>query len=278
MLHATRSGLRVRTWITGGSGARKKAKYFAIRISRELFRLLQKYGKDAFYKGEIARAIVKKSSGLGAMTLAETLRYAANGRRQSRPSITARRSSSCPRRRKALPRSKRSTFLPRVSRKLCRGNRWPRSVRQIPNIGICSSPRNKLRYRDLYRYDGDPDVVNVPVARLLSPEHAASICREVVPDHETKIAPPSDANGNGDTIVLSTADRWGNMVSWVNSNFDEFGSGLTVPGYGFILHDRGGLFSLNPRSPDAIAPHKRPTNTLMAGFTRATAGRCRRSG
>src|SRR6185312_13274171 len=70
----------------------------------------------------------------------------------------------------------------------------------------------------------------------------------------------------GDTIVLSTADRWGNMVSWVNSNYANFGSGITVPGYGFILHNRGALFTLDPNSPNVIAPHKRPYNTLAAGF------------
>ena len=66
--------------------------------------------------------------------------------------------------------------------------------------------------------------------------------------------------------MLSAGDSDGNMVSWVNSNFDEFGSGITVPGYGFILHNRGALFSLDPKSPNAIAPHKRPYNTLSAGF------------
>jgi gamma-glutamyltranspeptidase/glutathione hydrolase len=66
--------------------------------------------------------------------------------------------------------------------------------------------------------------------------------------------------------VLSAGDSDGNMVSWVTSNFDEFGSGITIPGYGFILHNRGALFSLDPKSPNAIAPHKRPYNTLSAGF------------
>ena len=66
--------------------------------------------------------------------------------------------------------------------------------------------------------------------------------------------------------MLSTADRWGNMVAWVNSNYDSFGSGITVPGYGFILHNRGGLFTLDPNSPNVIAPQKRPYNTLSAGF------------
>ena len=56
------------------------------------------------------------------------------------------------------------------------------------------------------------------------------------------------------------------MVSWVNSNFGGFGSGITVPGYGVILHNRGGLFTLDPKSPNVIAPHKRPFNTLSAGF------------
>jgi gamma-glutamyltranspeptidase / glutathione hydrolase len=55
-------------------------------------------------------------------------------------------------------------------------------------------------------------------------------------------------------------------VSWVNSNFAQFGSGITVPGYGFILHNRGALFTLDPASPNALAPNKRPFNTLSAGF------------
>ena len=124
----------------------------------------------------------------------------------------------------------------------------------------------KLAYADLYRYNGDPDFVKVPLDRLLSSAYAASLCGKVDPDHAAPTAPPASASGNGDTIVLSTADDEGNMVSWVNSNFSGFGSGITVPGYGFILHDRGALFSLDPASPNLIAPHKRPFNTLSAGF------------
>jgi gamma-glutamyltranspeptidase/glutathione hydrolase len=56
------------------------------------------------------------------------------------------------------------------------------------------------------------------------------------------------------------------MVSWINSNFAGWGSGITVPGYGFILHNRGGLFTLDPNSPNVIAPNKRPYNTLSAVF------------
>jgi gamma-glutamyltranspeptidase / glutathione hydrolase len=124
----------------------------------------------------------------------------------------------------------------------------------------------KLAYADLYRFNADPNFVQVPIGMLLSAAHAESLCAKVNPDRASRTGPVSTVQGAGDTIVLSTADDEGNMVSWVNSNYGLFGSGLTVPGYGFILHNRGALFSLDPMSPNVIAPHKRPFNTLSAGF------------
>ena len=111
-----------------------------------------------------------------------------------------------------------------------------------------------------------PNLVAVPLERLLSSAYADSQCARVDPAAASHSGRTAAAAGKGDTIVLATADREGNMVSWVSSNYYEFGSGITVPGYGFILHNRGALFSLDPKSPNAIAPHKRPFNTLSAGF------------
>jgi gamma-glutamyltranspeptidase/glutathione hydrolase len=124
----------------------------------------------------------------------------------------------------------------------------------------------KLAYADLYRYNADPDFVAVPLGKLLSESYAASLCGKVDPRHASTPGLEEDFAVPGDTIVLSTADGDGNMVSWVNSNFSLFGSGITVPGYGFVLHNRGALFTLDPRSPNVIEPHKRPFNTLAAGF------------
>jgi gamma-glutamyltranspeptidase / glutathione hydrolase len=124
----------------------------------------------------------------------------------------------------------------------------------------------KLSYADLYAYNGDPDFVKVPLDKLLSKSYAASLCSKVDPHHASGTSAGGNAGSIGDTIVLSAADRWGNIVSWVNSNFAGFGSGITVPGYGFILHNRGSLFTLNPNSPNLIMPQKRPYNTLSAGF------------
>ena len=124
----------------------------------------------------------------------------------------------------------------------------------------------KLAFTDLYAYNADPDFASVPLDRLLSKAYAASLCNRVDPNRASGTASGSRVDSSGDTIVLSTADRWGNMVAWVNSLYMGFGSGLVVPGYGITLHNRGGLFTLDPKSPNVIAPHKRPFNTLSAGF------------
>ncbi len=231
------------------------------------FRLLQKYGKDAFYRGEIARAIVKKSNALGGtMTLADLANYSGEWVQPIQTEYHGATVIELPPPTQSIATLEALNILaacvPKVAPDQTLASLGPADLLYWHLLVAAK----RLAYRDLYRYNGDPDVVNVPVARLLSADHAASLCSQIDPHRALTIAPPGDAEGTGDTIVLSTADRWGNMVSWVNSNFDEFGSGLTVPGYGFILHDRGGLFSLNPNSPDAIAPHKRPYNTLMAGF------------
>ena len=66
------------------------------------------------------------------------------------------------------------------------------------------------------------------------------------------------------TITVTLAD--GNILSFIQSNFQEFGSGITVPGFGFILQDRGAMFSLDPASPNALAGHKRPLHTIIPAF------------
>ena len=71
---------------------------------------------------------------------------------------------------------------------------------------------------------------------------------------------------DGGTIYLTTADRWGNMVSLIHSVFSVYGSRATVGRFGFVLHNRGSAFSLDPRSPNVVAPRKRPFHSIIAGF------------
>jgi gamma-glutamyltranspeptidase/glutathione hydrolase len=79
-------------------------------------------------------------------------------------------------------------------------------------------------------------------------------------------AEPGPERTSSETIYLSTADKDGNMVSFINSLFDEFGSGVVVPGTGFALHDRGAGFTMTEGLPNTVAPGKRPFHTLIPGF------------
>jgi gamma-glutamyltranspeptidase/glutathione hydrolase len=231
------------------------------------FRLLQAQGRDAFYRGEIARALVAKSSALGGtMTLDDLANYKGEWVEPAASAYHGYTINELPPPSQAWAADLMLNILQACVPKWTKGGTLASLGPRNPKYWHLMVEAKKLAYADLYRYNGDPDFVKVPLDRLLSGAYAASLCGKVDPDRAAPTGPAATADANGDTIVLSAADDEGNMVAWVNSNYAGFGSGITVPGYGFILHNRGGLFSLDPASPNAIAPHKRPFNTLSAGF------------
>ncbi len=125
----------------------------------------------------------------------------------------------------------------------------------------------KLAYADVIRYIGDPKASKIPVSGILSKPYAAERAKLINMDHANcEVGPGTPVPSAGDTIYLSVVDREGNMVSFIESNYAEFGSGLVADGTGFVLHDRGALFSLDPASPNAIAGHKRPLHTIIPAF------------
>ena len=130
----------------------------------------------------------------------------------------------------------------------------------------------RLAYTDLERYNGDPRFVKIPLDRLISKHYAASLCGQISLGHvgaePAASATPSVSVGRerGDTVYLTTADRWGNMVSFIYSIYDYFGANVSIPGYGFPMNDRGSFFNLDPSSPSVIAPHKRPFLTIIPAF------------
>jgi gamma-glutamyltranspeptidase / glutathione hydrolase len=123
----------------------------------------------------------------------------------------------------------------------------------------------KLAYADLKKYIGDPRGQKLPVATLLSKEHAAARAKLIDPDH-ANCDPSADARVGNDTTFLTVVDRDGNMVSLIQSNFSLFGSGIVAPDTGFVLHNRGALFTLEPDSPNLLAGHKRPLHTIIPAF------------
>jgi gamma-glutamyltranspeptidase/glutathione hydrolase len=263
----------VRTWYLSGAPP-KAGEIFRNPALAHSFRLLQQYGPGVFYRGEIARAIVAKSRLLGGtMTLSDLANYRGEWAQPVDTAYHGYHLLELPPPSQDFAANEALNILRECVPKAVPGESLASLGPANPEYWHLLIEAKKLAYRDLYRYNADPDVDTVPLNRLLSTRYAGSLCRQIDPNRAANIAAPGPNSGAGDTIVLSTADRWGNMVSLVNSNYDEFGSGITVPGYGFILHDRGGLFTLNPRSPNAIAPHKRPFNTLAAGFIVRNDGR-----
>jgi gamma-glutamyltranspeptidase/glutathione hydrolase len=122
----------------------------------------------------------------------------------------------------------------------------------------------KLAYADVARYIADPRTAKIPVAGMLSKQYAAERAKLIDPNHANcAVTPGKPLPDAGDTTYLSVVDREGNMVSLIESNYAEFGSGLVADGTGFVLHDRGALFSFDPASPNVIAGHKRPLHTII---------------
>lgn len=126
----------------------------------------------------------------------------------------------------------------------------------------------KLAYADLLRYIGDPRQAKLPVAGLLAKDYARERAKliDMAKANCAAEAGAPPAPPGGDTIYLSVVDREGNMVSLIQSNYQNFGSGLVADGTGFALHNRGALFSLDPASPNALAGRKRPLHTIIPAF------------
>ena len=125
----------------------------------------------------------------------------------------------------------------------------------------------KLAFEDRARYYADPDFADIPLAELLSKARATQQRKRIDPAKAARAYPPDDDKlQRGDTIYLTTADAAGNMVSLIQSNYRGMGSGMTPPGLGFILQNRGELFSLNPKHANAYAPGKRPFHTIIPAF------------
>jgi gamma-glutamyltranspeptidase / glutathione hydrolase len=257
----------VKTWYIDGQEPEPGQIFRNPDLARTL-RLLQRRGRDGFYKGEVAQAIISKSAALGGtMTMADLANYKGEWVEAAASTYRGYGIFELPPPSQSWVASEMLNILEACVPKWAPGQSLASLGPRHPLYWHLMVEAKKLAYRDLYAFNGDPNFVKVPLERLLSKEYAAAQCDKVDPAAASETGPRSSFDlAAGDTIVLSTADRDGNMVSWVQSNYAGFGSGITVPGYGFVLHNRGALFTLDPASPNVIAPGKRPFNTLAAGF------------
>ena len=123
----------------------------------------------------------------------------------------------------------------------------------------------KIAFADRAKYYADMDFNKIPVEYLISKEYADIRRKEISSENASKRVLPGNIE-NGDTIYLTTADSDGNMVSLIQSNYRGMGSGMIPTGLGFMLQDRGELFSLDQNHFNVYAPKKRPFHTIIPAF------------
>ena len=246
-----------RVFLPGGR-APQLGEHFRNPDLAKTLRLIAQQGRDTFYKGEIAQAIVNTSSALGGTMGLEDL---------------ADFSSEW-----VEPIS--STYRGWTIYELPPNGQGMAALEMLNIMGKFTPDQNgpagtaelhkrieamKLAYADLYHYNADPRFAKVPVAGLLSDEHAQQRAGMIDPD-KANCNPGAGSVPGSDTTYLSVVDRDGNIVSLIQSNYSAFGSGVVVKGAGFALQNRGGLFTLEAGHPNVLAPRKRPFHTIIPAF------------
>lgn len=231
---------------------------FQNRDLAKALRLVAQNGPDAFYKGEIARAILSTSQSLGGTMAADDLSEFSP--EWVEPISTTYRDWTV----YELPpngQGMAALEMLNIMETTTPSPDGPLSVAELHK----KIEAMKLAYADLGRYNGDPRFAKIPVKGILSKEYAAERAKLIDPG-KANCDVAAGAPPMSDTTYLSVVDREGNIVSLIQSNYEAFGSGIAVRGMGFVLQDRGALFSLDPTSPNALAPRKRPFHTIIPAF------------
>ncbi len=221
-------------------------------------RLVAQQGRDVFYKGEIAQAIVNTSSAMGGtMRLEDLAEFSSEWVEPISSSYRGWTIYELPPNGQGMAALEMlnimSTFTP--------DQNGPASPAELHK----RMEAMKLAYADLYRYNADPKFAKVPVTGLLSEEHARQRAGLIDPD-KANCNPGAGAVAGSDTTYLSVVDKEGNIVSLIQSNYSAFGSGVVVKDAGFALQNRGGLFTLEAGHPNVLAPRKRPFHTIIPAF------------
>jgi gamma-glutamyltranspeptidase / glutathione hydrolase len=217
-------------------------------------------GRDAYYKGEIAGRIVATSALLGGTMSAEDL--ADFSSEWVEPISTTYRDWTVY---EIPPNGQGIAALEMLNIMETFPLKQFQNTADAPHVMI---EAKKLAYADMYRYVADQKFSGVPVAGMLSKEYASQRAKLIdMAKANCDVGPGNpEFSTKGDTMYLSVVDREGNMVSLIQSNYSGFGSGVVADGTGFALQNRGGLFSLDPKSPNVLAGHKRPLHTIIPGF------------
>jgi gamma-glutamyltranspeptidase / glutathione hydrolase len=245
-----------RVYLPGGRAPKVGDIFKNPEMGRAL-RVIAEKGRDAFYKGEIADAILKTSKSLGGTMTAEDLSaFSSEWVDPISSEYRGWRVYELPPNSQGIAALEMLNIMEAIP--AGKGNPYTADElhRRIEAM--------KLAYSDL-RYNGDPRFGDIPVRGLLSKDYARKRAA-AIDSAKANCAVAAGTPVFGETTYLTTVDKDGNIASWIQSLYDYFGSGVTVEGLGFLLHDRGKNFTLARGSPNVLAGGKRPSHTIIPGF------------
>ena len=220
---------------------------------------IAKGGRDAFYKGDIARTIGASVQAAGGFLAYEDL--AAHRGEWIEPVSTTYRGVEV----WELPPNGQGIAALQMLNILEGYDLKSYGFGSAEHIHLFVEAK-KLAFEDRAKYYADPDFARAPVARLISKDYAAERRKLISMDKAATSVAPGEFTTQGDTIYLTTADRHGSMVSLIQSNYRGMGSGVAPKGLGFILQDRGEMFVLKDGHANTYAPGKRPFHTIIPAF------------
>src|SRR5580765_444039 len=231
-----------------------------LRADAEATRVFLPDGRDAFYRGNIARRILSCSRRhQGALTASDLERYDAEWVTPLSTTYRGWMVYELPPNGQGIAALMMLSLLEQSPI----GSYGHNSAEALHTL----IEAKKLAYADLAKHVGDPAFEAVPADAMLSKAYAAERAREIDPERANpEVHAGALPERGSDTTYLSVVDRDGNMVSLIQSNFANFGSGLVPEGAGFALQSRGGLFSVDPAHANALEPRKRPLHTIIPGF------------
>lgn len=246
------------TFLPNGRAPRKGELFANPRLAAT-FELLAKEGRDAFYKGDVARRIDAYMKANGGFLSYDDL-AAHTGEWVKPVSLNYRGYDVW----ELPPNGQGIAALQMLG--ILEGFDVARAgFGSLENVHRFVEAK-KLAFEDRARLYADREFMTVPVERLISETYLEGR-RKLIGERAAKSYPVGNpAVDEGDTIYLTTADASGMMVSWIQSNYRGMGSGMTPGELGFVLQDRGEMFDLTPGRPNSYAPRKRPFHTIIPAF------------
>ncbi|KAJ5814765.1 hypothetical protein N7474_006542 [Penicillium riverlandense] len=249
------------------------------------FRALAAEGKSGFYKGRIAQEVVKVIQDLGGYMTLEDLAYHAETGSQEVDAISLKFTGQDIKSKQTPgtdggpnegvevwehpPNGQGIVALMALGilEELEKAGKIPKfSAEQHNSAEYLHAVIESLRiaFADAAWFVTDPDVEKVPSQGLLDRDYLAERAKLFSPDRASDILDHgSPAHNHCDTVYFAVTDRYGNGMSFINSNYAGFGTAIIPAGCGFTLQNRGANFSLQPGHPNALAPHKRPYHTII---------------